>query len=104
MISPQDIDTETEVVGSRAVESSTRSREAGNMRDVVRDFVLSRADEKLPIYISASRRVSGFISFAFDSIPFRSTTVKISSRSDRRMPRYSEPAEFVFQPPMRDEF
>lgn len=75
MISPHDIDTEAEVVGSRAVESSTRSREAGNMRGVVRDFDSSRADEKLPINISASRRDSDFAPFAYDSIPFRSSTI-----------------------------
>lgn len=75
MISPHDIDTEAEVVGSRAVESSTRSREAGNMRGVVRDFDSSRADEKLLINISASRRDSDFAPFAYDSIPFRSSTI-----------------------------
>lgn len=98
MISPQDIDTEAEVVGSRDVESSTRPREAGSMRGVMRDFDSSRADEKRPIYISASRRNSDFAPFAYDSTPFRSSTIKISSRSHRREPSYSKRAESVFQP------
>lgn len=104
MISPQRIDTVAEVVGSHAVESSTRSREAGNMRDAVRDFDSSRADEKPPIYISALGRDSDFAPFAYDSIPFRSSTVKISSRSHRWKPSYSGCAESTFRPRVYDEF
>lgn len=75
MISPQDINTNVEVVGSRAVESSSRAlREAGNMRSVIRDLDSSRADEKLLIYISALRHNSDFALFAYDSIPFRRFT------------------------------
>lgn len=104
MISPQGIDTEAEVVGSRAVESSTRSREAGNMRNVVRDFDSSRADQKRPIYISAFRRDSDFAFFAYDSTPFRSSTIQISFQSHRRKPSYNDRAECVFLPYARDIF
>lgn len=76
MILPRDINTDARGRRvSNTVESSTRSREAGNMRRHDTLFGSRRADEKLPIYISALRPDSDIISFAYDSRPFRSSTV-----------------------------
>jgi len=96
MISHQDIDTDAEVVGSRVVESSTRSREAGNMRSRGHNAGCRRADEKPPIYISTRRRDSDSVLFAYDSTPFRSSTFLISSQSPQREPSYDEFLESVF--------
>lgn len=72
MISPRDIDTHPRSSDLACrVESSTRPREAGKMRDWVRDFDPPRADEKRPIYISASGRDSDPVPFPYDSTAFR---------------------------------